>query len=165
MEIAPEIIREIEKQRDDAMAENARLTCRLETSMNNNTCLVEQNAQLRKQILDCENREATCCPEDRGFEEVIYSLRNTLRQATEASHSWEKSANDYIKMSSAVTEENAVLRAENETLSASLQASANLRYGLAKRLADADLLVAGLTILTDRFERRAIKAERREVDL
>lgn len=71
----------------------------------------------------------------------------------------------YYNAGSKQTEEIKRLTAENETIATALQASANLRYGLAKRLADADLLVAGLTILTDRFERRAIKAERREVDL
>jgi len=39
---------------------------------------------LRKQLDEWEEKEAACCPEDFGFEEVIKSLRKQLEVAVEA---------------------------------------------------------------------------------
>ena len=46
--------------------------------------LEAENRRLQKEVLNWEDREAACCPEDYGFEEVIKSLREEnerLRQA------------------------------------------------------------------------------------
>lgn len=45
--------------------------------------LERENAELRKQITDWEELEASCCPEDFGFDEVIASLRKQLATARE----------------------------------------------------------------------------------
>ena len=102
MEIAPEIIREIEKQRDDAIQQNARLTAANERALATQIAMAEEVAQVKN---------------------------------------------------------------ENDRLSATLQAAANQRYRMAAEHEDAARLIDGLTILADKWQRRAMEAESREVDL
>jgi predicted nuclease with TOPRIM domain len=86
-------------------------------------------------------------------------LRDELLRQKETTEEWIASNQASRHFCDEETQKRKNLEAENARLSASLQASANMRYSLANRLAYAAKMVDALTLTVERLEQRTKDAE------